>query len=221
MESTYIPAAPQGYAYHKHLFADLEVREKYPFIILLILANFIALIPLAIGILLLWLPYQFYLYFDTPYALLPTVDLPLVLKIILGGIIFFVSMLLHEWLHGVALQRMGHQAHYAFHKLFLTATIEDGDYLTRREYLWMTVTPLLLMTFAGGMLLLFLPPVIGKLLLIALLINTAASIGDLMVAVRVYRMPQDAVFTDDKGIQVFLPEHKKRASSESENAHIG
>ena len=155
MESTYIPTAPTGYAYHKHLFSDLEVREKYPFILLLILANFIALIPLALGIILLWLPYQYYLYLSTPYAFFAALEIPLIGKIIVGAAIFFASMLFHEWLHGVALQIMGHKAHYAFHKLFLTATIEDGDYLNRRQYLLMTLTPLIVMSVCGGVMLLF------------------------------------------------------------------
>ncbi len=219
METTYTPTAPQGYFYHTYLFEDWEVREKYPFWVLLVLANFIALIPLVAGILLLWFPYQYYLHIGAPFAQFSAFELSLTGKVVVGGLIIFGSMLLHEWLHGVALQFFRHRPHYAFNKFYLLATIEKGDYLTRQEYLWMTLTPLFLMTVGGGLLLLILPPVVGHLVLIALLLNTAASLGDLMVAIRVYRMPPQAVFTDDKGIQVFLPIHKKRAPSLNENAH--
>lgn len=114
-------------------------------------------------------------------------------------------MLLHEWLHGLALQSFGHKPRYALHKFYLVATIQKGSFLTRREYLLMTLTPLVTMTLVGSVLLLFLPPTIGQLLLMALLLNTAASIGDIMVAWRVFRAPPDARFSDDHGIQLFLP----------------
>ena len=211
MKSTDNPAPPPGYIFHTNLFSKSAFWEKYPFPVILLLANFVALIPLAIGVILLWLPYQYYLHIGAPYALLPTGQLPFWGKLIVGGLIFFASMLLHEWLHGVALQICGHKPQYAFNKYYLLATIADGDYLTRREYLWMTITPLLVMTIGGGLLLLILPATIGQLLLFALLLNTAASVGDLMVAQRVYNAPEDAIFTDDQGIQVFLPLDKKEA----------
>ena len=91
METIYRPTAPQGYVYHGYLFADWEVREKYPSWVLLLLANFIALIPLAIGIVLLWVPYQYYVHIGLPYAYLPTFELPFVGKIIVGGGIFLDS----------------------------------------------------------------------------------------------------------------------------------
>lgn len=199
------PNAPPGYVHQRPLFADLFARQKYPDWLLLLWANLIALLPLGGGVLLLWLPYQVYSYSGTPYALLPMWTLPLGWKIIWGALIFVVSMLLHEWLHGLTLQLFGHQPSYAFHKLYLVATIQKGSYLTRREYLFMTLTPVVAMTIIGGGILFILPPVLGQLLLIALLLNTAASLGDFMVAWRVYKAPSEALFSDDHGIQLFVP----------------
>ena len=202
------PTPPRGYIHQRPLFADWDALDRYPQWLVLIFANFIALLPLGGGVLLLWLPYQFYSFNGTPLALLPAWTLPLGWKIILGLLIFLGSMLLHEWLHGLALQLYGHKPSYAFHKLYLVATIAKGTYLTRHQYLIMTLTPLLSMTVVGGGLLLILPPVIGQLLLIALLLNTAASIGDLMVAFRVYNAPKAALFSDDHGIQMFIASAK-------------
>ena len=70
----------------------------------------------------------------------------------------------------------------------------------------MTLTPLIVMTLTGSLLLPFLPPVLGQIVLIAMLLNMAASLGDLMVALRVYKTPREAKFADDRGIQVYLPE---------------
>ncbi len=168
-------------------------------------ANFVALVPLGGGVLLLWLPYQIYSFNGTPFALLPTWTLPLGWQVVWGALIFIGSMLLHEWLHGLALQLFRHRPSYAFHKFYLVATIQKGSYLTRREYLFMTLTPVTVMTIVGGGILFILPPALSQLLLIALLLNTAASIGDFMVAWRVYKAPPAARFSDDHGIQLFVP----------------
>lgn len=201
-----IPAPPPGYVHERPLFADWGARERHPEWLLLIWANFIALLPLGGGVLLLWLPYQFYSYRGTPLALLPDWTLPTGWKLLLGGLIIFGSMLLHEWLHGVALRLCGHQPRYAFSKLFLFASVQQGSYLNRPHYLFMTLTPVLVMTVVGGGSLYILPPAISQLWLIALLLNTAASIGDLMVAWRVYQAPAEALFSDDHGIQLFVPD---------------
>jgi len=199
------PQPPPGYKHLRPLFADLFAGRKYPDWLLLLWANFMALLPLGGGVLLLWLPYQVYSLNGTPFALLPRWTLPLGWKIIWGALIFVASMLLHEWLHGLTLRRFGHKPSYAFHKLYLVATIQKGSYLTRREYLFMTLTPVVVMTVVGGWSLFILPPALGQLLLIALLLNTAASIGDFMVAWRVYKAPPDALFSEDHGIQLFVP----------------
>ncbi|MCA9917177.1 MAG: DUF3267 domain-containing protein [Anaerolineales bacterium] len=204
MEST-SPAAPPGYVHKRPLFDNWTAFDNYPQWLLLLWANLLALLPLGGGVVLLWLPYQYYRFHGAALALWPNLALPLIWQIVWGVLIFIGSMLLHEWLHGLALSFFGHQPRYAFLKLYFVATIQKGSYLTRPQYLVMTLTPLVTMTLLGGGLLLFLPPVIGQLLLIALLLNTAASIGDLMVAWRVFLAPPEARFSDDQGIQLFLP----------------
>ncbi|WP_420645237.1 DUF3267 domain-containing protein [Candidatus Leptofilum sp.] len=199
------PTPPPGYVHVRPLFADWDLLDKYPRWLVLIYANLVALLPLGGGVLLLWLPYQFYSFNNSPLALWPALTLPLGWKIVLGVLIFMGSMLLHEWLHGLVLQLFGHKPRYVFLKLYLVATIQKGSFLTRRQYLVMTLAPIVTMTLLGGGLLLFLPPAIGRLLLIALLLNTAASIGDILVAWRVYQAPPEARFGDDHGIQLFLP----------------
>ena len=84
--------------------------------------------------------------------------------------------------------------------------VQPDAYLPRQHYLIITLTPLITMTLVGGVSLLLLPAIPGQLLLVALLLNTAASVGDLMVAQRIGQWPVSAVFSDREGIQVFLPE---------------
>ncbi|KAA3654361.1 MAG: DUF3267 domain-containing protein [Chloroflexi bacterium] len=196
------PTAPSGFVYFKPLYEQrLEMPEWMQFL----LANLIALLPFSLGLLLLWVPYQLYLAMGTPFALMPDLQLAPFTSIVSGILIFIASMLLHEWLHGLALQAMGYKPVYYFKIGVLFAGLQKGDYLSRVHYLIMTLTPLVVMSVTGFGVLLLLPPVYGRLLLIALLLNTAASLGDLFVAVGVYRAPKTAVFTDDNGIQVFVP----------------
>ena len=197
----YMPPAPSGFIYHKPLFSQLNgPRWK-----LLLWANMIALLPFGVGLLLLWMPYQLYLALGSPLALYPDHQLTRPVSLAVGILIFIASMFLHEWLHGIALHLLGHKPVYYFKFSMFFAGLQKGDHLSRHQYLVMTLTPLVTMSVVGFGILLLLPPAYGRLLLIALLLNTAASLGDLFVAVAVLRAPKTAVFTDDNGIYIFLP----------------
>ena len=99
---------------------------------------------------------------------------------------------------------LGYRAKFSYSTGYFYATT-DG-YLTRRHYVIMVLTPITVMTLGGGVLLLFLPVSIGQIVLITLLLNAAASIGDLAVAQRTLSQPADALFADRKGIKIFLRE---------------
>lgn len=191
---------PHGYTYAGELFNDLGMPEWR----WLLYANLLALIPLGVAIVLLWLPYQVYLAFGAPLAL-PAPEWSPVITVVLGIGILLASALLHETLHGVALRALGHTPRLTFARGFLFASI--SGFITRRHYLAMVLTPLLSMSVVGALLLLVLPVPLGQWLLVALLLNAAASIGDLAVAVRVYRLPDGALFADQNGIQVYLPDN--------------
>jgi hypothetical protein len=190
---------PAGYRLAADLFADFDFDSRWRW---LVVGNLWALIPLAVAALLLWLPYQFYAVLGAPLALFPD---PGWSPLLLGALIIPASMLLHEGLHALALLAQGYPAKLSYVRGYLYATT-DG-FLTRRAYLRMVLTPLTVMTLGGVLLLLFLPVPVGQVVLIALLLNAAASIGDLAVAQRALRQPRSALFADrDGGIKIFLPE---------------
>lgn len=170
------------------------------------MGNLMALVPLGVALGVLWLPYQFYLALGTPLALLPDPVFPDWLKVVAGTAIIAASMLLHELLHGAALLILGYRARLNYAMGYFYATVAPRQFLTRTHYMLTALTPLLTMTLGGGMLLLFLPPTWGQLLLIALLLNAAASVGDLAVAARAMRYPANALFTDEAGIKVYVME---------------
>jgi len=198
-----VPALPPGYTCRGDLFADLA--QSYPSERhLLIAANFLALVPLGVAVVILWLPYQFYAALGAPLALFDAPDWPQWGYWLAGLALVGASLFVHEGLHGLALVLQGHRPRFGYESGYPYAAVQHGEYLTRRQYLIMALTPLTVMTVAGGLLLPFLPPAFGQMQLIVLLLNTAACLGDLAVADRVRRWPADTLFAaDDEGIKVF------------------
>src|SRR5690606_19819366 len=191
---------PPGYVNNGDLFSDFDGIPEWRW---LLYANLMALLPLGVAALLLWLPYQFYIALGAPLALPETGWSTLVTTIVGIGIIA-ASVFLHEGLHGLALRLLGYRPRLIYARGFLLATV--SGFITRRDYLIMILTPITTMSLGGALLLLWLPVSLGQWLLIALLLNAAASIGDLAVATRVRRFPAEALFADMNGIKVFIPE---------------
>ncbi len=168
-------------------------------------ANLLALIPLGIAIVVLWLPYQLYVALGTPLALFDDPLWPQWGFWLLGLVLVGFSLLVHEGLHAAVLLLQGHHPTFGYQSGYPYVAIQPGQFLTRRQYLTMALTPLIIMTLAGGLLLLVLPPGFGQMLALTLLLNAAASIGDLAVADRARRWPPGTLFAaDDTGIKVFV-----------------
>ena len=199
--------SPAGYSHQGELFADLADTYRSG-LHLIVVANLLALVPLLIAVLVMWLPYQVYAALGAPLALVADPQWPQWGFWILGAVIIGGSLLLHEGLHGAALLMQGHRPKFGYSSGYPYATIQPGEFLTRRQYLTMALTPLIVMTIGGGVILLLLPVSIGQIVLIAVLLNAAASIGDLAVASRARRWPPETLFAaDERGIQVFTPVH--------------
>lgn len=195
---------PPGYTRRGRLFEDLEDRPLWWW---LAMGNLLALLPLAAGVLLLWLPYQLYAALGTPLALfaLPDDFVPEGLPgAALTAVLCLLTMLLHEGLHAAALGALGYGARLSFAGGYLYATVPPGVLLTRRAYLRMALAPLALLSLAGGAALPFLPAALGHPLVLALLLNAAASVGDLAVTQRLLRCPPDALFADEGTIVVYV-----------------
>lgn len=196
-------SAPAGYSHQGDLFADLA--ESYSSgLHLIAVANLLALIPLLVVALLVWLPYQVYAALGAPLAVFDDPQWSQWVFWVLGAVLIGGSLLLHEGLHGAALLLQGHGPKFGYSSGYPYATIQPGEFLTRRQYLVMALTPLIAITVGGSLALLWLPVSIGQIVLIAVLLNAAASIGDLAVASRARRWPAETLFAaDERGIQVF------------------
>jgi hypothetical protein len=206
MEEKSPPKPPQGYVHLGHLLGHVEERwEQMSAWRRLTWANLIALIPLAAGIPILWLPYQFYLAWGAPLAYDFDANWASGVIIAAGVVSLAISVVIHELIHGLVLIISGHTPRFLVHYGVPIADIPAGCYLTRKQYLLVALAPLAIMTPAGAVALLFLPPNLGQILLAILLLNMAASVGDLYVARYVRLAPSSALFANQQGIQVFVP----------------
>jgi putative zincin peptidase len=199
---------PPGYVCQGDLFADFADLPAWRWFWS---GNLLALLPLGLCVLVLWLPYQFYAALGTPLAVVASPGWPQWGYWLFGIIAVIFSMALHECLHGLALAVLGYRPRLGFSGGYFFATVRPGQFLTRNRYLTMVLTPIIAMTLGGGALLLFLPASLGQIIVIVLLLNAAASVGDLAVADRTRRWPSNARFAEAGGIKIFLPNVTKIA----------
>lgn len=199
------PDPPSGYGRHGSLFPGFDDLPTWRW---LIIGNLWALLPVLLLILVLWLPYQFYIALGAPLARIPDPAWAGAGYWVFGALVIGGSISLHELLHALGLWLAGQRTRirYAFGYFYATT---DG-FLTRRQYIIMALLPLSVITLLGGVLLLVLPPRLGQVMLIAVLLNAAASIGDCVVALSVLRFTSEALFADRGGIVVFLPHESLR-----------
>jgi hypothetical protein len=196
---------PPEYHFNSRLFDDLSGRPPWMW---LLVGNLSALVPLGAAVLLLWLPYQVYAAVGAPWAAFAAPPWGTVGDVLWAVGLCALLMIAHEVLHTVVLRVFGYQARMGWAFGYLYATLGAGQYLRRNDYLAMTLAPLTVLSLVGGVLVPFLPAALGHGLVYALLLNAAASIGDLWVAWRVVSHPHAALFADNPergGICVYLP----------------
>ena len=104
MVEQFSPTPPSGYAYRGDLFEDIRQKFEGEMWRLLLRANFVALIPLAICVVFLWIPYRFYVLIGAPLALFSDQAWPAGILIAVGLVGIVASVALHELLHAVALK---------------------------------------------------------------------------------------------------------------------
>ena len=210
MVEQFSPTPPTGYTYRGDLFEDIRQRFERARWRLLLRAKFLALVPLGSWVVLLWIPYQFYLLLRTPLALFPDQPWPSGILITVGLIGIIGSVALHELLHAGVLKLTGHKPCIIIRSGVPQTGLEQGDYLPRNHFLLTALTPMVVMTLGGGIGLFFLPPALGEVAMIVLLLNCAASVADLMVVSRVRRWPAETLFSDELGIRVYTPYRKNK-----------
>lgn len=117
---------------------------------------------------------------------------------ILGGIVMVtvIMVIVHEGLHGLVFWRTtGEMPGFEFK--FYYASDSPGDwYLPRRPFMLATLLPLAVISLVCLVLIPFAGPYLRYLLILLAVFNASGSAGDLVVALRLSRLPADTLIKD-------------------------
>jgi hypothetical protein len=167
--------------------------------------NFLSLGLLILSLLLFfgWL-----LVYHTLGAPLVISHLPDHFPALIGLGIAILVFVLHEWIHGLAIQYYGHKPRYGIKPLkgvlFATA---DNAYFWRDQYLVVMLAPLVGISLLGILLSLVFPAGASLWLILAAAMNVAGATGDIWMAYHTLRFDHDHLFRDEEdGMRVFAPQ---------------
>ncbi|MBN1202130.1 MAG: DUF3267 domain-containing protein [Anaerolineae bacterium] len=156
--------------------------------------NVLSLVPLAISgvvVIILLIAYH------SVGAPLVIDALPGELPTLYGMALVLLVLPLHEWLHGLAIRRVGHRPRYGVRLLVLFATA-DGAYFRRGEFIQVSLAPLVVISAAGLFLMLFLPLGLAQWIALAVMMNAAGAIGDLWMALVALRFDPSVLVQDEE-----------------------
>ncbi|MBN2305473.1 MAG: DUF3267 domain-containing protein [Anaerolineae bacterium] len=182
-----ITALPDGYREVRYL----SVNQRG----MLVWLNLMSLIPLVISAMLIFGLGQ--VYHEELGAPLVIGELPFTLPSWLGLILALLVLPLHELIHGLAIQQCGHRPRYGVKLLVLFAT-SDGAYFRRGEFIRIALAPLVCISAAGTIFILFLPADLGHWIALAVTLNAAGAIGDLWMTAVVLRYDSMILVRDEE-----------------------
>jgi hypothetical protein len=116
------------------------------------------------------------------------------------------TLILHEGLHGAAIGVLGYRPRFGLKLRRLVLYTTADAYFSRRQYLAVTLAPLLGITLVGLPVMLLLPVSLAAWVGMMVAMNAASSIGDLWMTAVMVSFPADALFLDEAdGMSIFLP----------------
>ena len=129
-------------------------------------------------------------------------------EIVIGVIVFVVTLVIHEWMHGLILRRYGARPEFGLFRNRAIATITILGYgLRRNTVILVALTPLVVLTCLAllGIWLLQGTNWAALFALIAI-VNAGAAMTDLWVIAILLRYPSNAWTVDDKdGMRILMP----------------
>jgi hypothetical protein len=142
----------------------------------------------------------------------PGMEGPEGLPVVLLWLAVLLVLPLHEWLHGLAIRRYGHQPRYGakyaqlgrFKLPVILYATADNALFRRGEFIVVALAPMVVITLGGMLGIYLLPDNLHVYLSVAVIINGAGAIGDLWMTAAVLRHPPDILVRDEAdGIRIF------------------
>lgn len=157
--------------------------------------NMMSLIPLVISGLLVF--GALLVYHEELGAPLVIGSLPDKIPSLIGVVLILSVLPLHEWIHGLVIQRCGHKPRYGV-KLFVLFATSDGALFRRDEFVQVALAPLMVISAAGALIMLFLPFGLARWIALAVIVNAAGAIGDLWMTAVALRYDRSALIRDEE-----------------------
>jgi hypothetical protein len=126
-------------------------------------------------------------------------------------ILIVLVLVLHEWVHGLAIQWAGHRPRYGIKTwnglpLVLYATT-DNVLFPRNTFIAIALAPLIVLTLLGMVLIWLLPDSFASTITLGVALNAAGAVGDLWMTALALRFPSSALVRDEAdGIRIFAQE---------------
>lgn len=127
---------------------------------------------------------------------------------ILGGILLMtvVMVVVHEGLHGLVFWLATADAPKFEFKFYYASASPGGWYLPRRVFMLATLLPLVVISLVCLALIPFAAPYLRYLLILLAVFNASGSAGDLVVALRLARLPAQTLSLDSgSSVTFFAP----------------
>ncbi len=126
---------------------------------------------------------------------------------------------LHEWIHGLAIQWVGHHPRYGAKTVtvgpiklpYILYATADNALFRRFEFIVVALAPVIVITLLGMGMIYLLPDSLTRFVVVAVIINGSGAVGDLWMTVIALRYPADSLVRDEEdGIRIFV---KKNSSN--------
>lgn len=131
---------------------------------------------------------------------------------ILGGILLMtvIMVIVHEGLHGLVFWRTtGDTPKFEF-KIYYASASPGDWYLPRQPFMLATLLPLVAISVICLVLIPFAGPYLRYLLILLAIFNASGAAGDLVVALRLARLPAETLSKDTgSAVTFFIPSHEQ------------
>lgn len=199
-----VPRTPDGY----------EPPSEFHYSVPLLLVGSLAIMPIAIGAfgaVLWWIQgpaviEQISTITETGTGVVVVVDVGLVIGLFVLAVL--VTSVIHELIHGLALERYGYEPSYGVAPHMGAFYAAAFHQFTVREHMFpVALAPLVVLSAVGLPLLAVPVPLFALFVFLALVFNAAGAVGDLYIAARMLRMPAGTLMYDSdiRHSYVFYP----------------
>ena len=130
------------------------------------------------------------------------------------GLALIAVLILHELVHGLFYWLFSsHRPKFGFQGLFPYAAAPSGVYFPRNQFLVVGLSPLVLLTAIGLLLITILPIAFVPFLLFFVAFNAAGAAGDLIMVIQLMPFSSDTLMEDAvSGVIIYGPERGKNAA---------